>query len=172
MSSSQYQGLTINFCHDITISPKGANQPLGGRLVPWNHFPAGKAGASSWWTVVCSQCGFALPVCGISWAPQLPCPWLSPGVCSDLCPLSQWCYLTISSSTIAFSFCLQSVPASGSFPVSWLFTSGGQSIEASASASALPMNVHSWFPLRLTSLISLQSKGLSRVFSSTTVRKH
>ena len=84
-------------------------------------------------------------------------------------PLSQWCYLTISSSD-PFSFCLQSFPASGSFLMSWLFPSGGQSI--GASASVLPLNVQGWFPLGLTGLISLQSKGLSRVFSNTTVQNH
>ena len=86
------------------------------------------------------------------------------------CPLSRWCYLTISSSAAPFSFCLQSFPASGSFPKSCLFTSGGQSIEASA--SVFKMNIQDWFPLGLPGLISLLSKGLSRVFSSTTVRKH
>ena len=79
---------------------------------------------------------------------------------------------TISSSAISFSFCLQSFPASGSFPMRQLFTSGGQSIGASASASVLPMNIQDWFPLELIGLISLPSRGLSRVFSSTTVRKH
>ena len=98
---------------------------------------------------------------------RLPCPSLSPGVCSDSYPLSQWCYLTISSSAALFSFCLQSFPASGSFPMSRVFTSGGQNIGASASASVLPMNIQGWFPLGLTGLISLLSKGLSRVFSST-----
>ena len=86
------------------------------------------------------------------------------------CPLSQWCYPTISSSVVPIS-CLQSFPASGSFSVSQLFVSGGQSIGVSASASALPMNIHSWLLLWLTGLISLQSKGLSRVFSSTMIRK-
>ena len=81
-------------------------------------------------------------------------------------------YLTISSSTIPFSSCLQSFPASGSFPMSQFFESGGQSIGASASASVFSMNVQSWFPLGLTDLISLQSQGLSRVFSNTTVQKH
>ena len=102
----------------------------------------------------------------------LPCPSLSLRVCSNSCPLSQWCYLTISFSATPFSFCLQSFPASGSSPVSQLFTSGGQRIGVSASATALPMNIQSWFPLGLTSLISLQSKELSRVFSNTTVPKH
>ena len=95
-----------------------------------------------------------------------------PGVCSNSCPLSQWCHPTISSSAAPFSFCLQSFPASGYFPVNQLFTSGGQSIGASASESALPMNIQGWFPLGLTGLISLLSKGLSRVFSSTTVWKY
>ena len=103
---------------------------------------------------------------------RLPCPSLSPGICSNLCPLSWWWYLTVSSSAAPFSFCLQSSPASGSFPISWLFTSGGQSIGASASASVLPMNIQDWCPLGLTGLISLQSKGLSRVFSRTIIWKH
>ena len=88
-----------------------------------------------------------------------------------LCPLSRWCHPTISSSVIPFSSCPQSFPPSGSFPISWLFASGGQIIGASASASVLPMNIQDWFPLGWTGLI-LQSKGLSRVFSNTTVQKH
>ena len=88
---------------------------------------------------------------------RLPCPSLSPGACSNSCPLSQWCYLTISSSAAPFS-CPQSFPASGSFPTSQLFESGGQIIVASASASVLPMNIQGWFPLGLTCLISLQSR--------------
>ena len=95
-----------------------------------------------------------------------------PGMCSNSCPLSQWYYLTISSSAISVSFCLQSVPTSGSFPVSQLFASGGQSIRASASESVLPVNIQDWFSLGLTGLMSLLSKRLSRVFSSTTVQKH
>ena len=102
---------------------------------------------------------------------RLPCPSPSPGVCSNSCPLSWWCYPTISSSVVPFSSCLQSFLALGSFKMSWLFTSGGQSIGASASASVLPMNIQGWFPLGLIGLISLQSKGLSRVFSNTTVGK-
>ncbi len=101
-----------------------------------------------------------------------PCPSLSPRVCSNSYPLSQWCYPTISTSAVPFSSCPQSFPESGSFPMSCLFASGGQSIRASASTSALPMNIQSWFPFGLTGLISLKSKGLSRVFSSTTVQKH
>ena len=83
-----------------------------------------------------------------------------------------WCYLTVSSSVILFFSCLQSFPASKSFPISWLFASDDESVRASASAWVLPMNIQGWFPLELTGLISLQSKGLSRVFSNTTVRKH
>ena len=92
---------------------------------------------------------------------KLPCPSPSPGVCSNSCPLSQWCHPTISSCVVPFSSCLQSFPASGSFQMSQFFSSGGQSIGASASAPVLPINIQGWFPLRLTSLISLLSKGLS-----------
>ena len=91
-------------------------------------------------------------------------------VCSNSCPLSRWCHRTTSSSITPFSFCPQSFSALGCFPMSWLFKSGGQSIVGSA--SDLPMNIQGWFPLGLTSLISLLSKGLSRVFSSTTVQRH
>ena len=101
---------------------------------------------------------------------RLPCPSLSTGVCSNSCPLSWWWYPTMSSSVIPFSSCLQSFPPSGSFPMSWLLASDGQSI--GGSASVLPMNIQGWFPLGLTDLISLQSKGLSSLFSSTTVQKH
>ena len=100
------------------------------------------------------------------------CPSLSPGVCSHSRPLSQWCYLTISSSATLISFCLQSFPASWSFPMSQFFSSEGQSIEISTSSSVLPLKIQGWFPLGLTGLISLQSRGLSRVFSSTTIQKH
>ena len=96
----------------------------------------------------------------------------SPEACSDSRLLSQWCHPTISSSVVPFSSCLQSYPASGYFPMSWLFKSGDQSIGTSASASVFPMNIQDWFPLGLTSLISLQPKGLSRVFFNTTVQKH
>ena len=102
---------------------------------------------------------------------RLPCPSLSPRVCSNSCPLSHWYYLTISFSSSSFSSCLQFFPVSGSFPMSWLFTTDGQSIGASTSTSVLPMNIHGWFPLGLTGLISMQSQGLSRVFSST-IWKH
>ena len=91
---------------------------------------------------------------------MLPCPSPSPGVCSNWCPLSRWCYPIISFFVIPFCPCPQSFPASGSFQMSWLLTSGGQSIGASVLASVLPLSIQSWFPLGLTGLISLQSKGL------------
>ena len=112
----------------------------------------------------CSTPGFPVP----SPTPRV----YSPRVYSNSCPLSRWCHPTISSSVIPFSSCLQSFSASGSFQKSQFFTSGGQSIGVSASESVLPMNIQDWFPLGWTGWISLQSKGLSRVFSSTTVQKH
>ena len=101
-----------------------------------------------------------------------PCPSPTPGLYSNSCPLSRWCHPNISSSVIPFSSRFQSFPASGSFPMSQFFASGSQSIGVSASASVLPMNIQGWFPLGLTGQISLQSKGLLRVFSNTTVQKH
>ena len=101
-----------------------------------------------------------------------PCPSPTPRVYPNSCPSSQWCHSAISSSVVPFSSCPQSLPASGSFPVSQLFTSGGQSIGVLAPASVLPMNIQDWSPLGWTGWISLQSKGLSRVFSNTTVQKH
>ena len=100
-----------------------------------------------------------------------PCPSPTPGVHPNPCPLCWWCHPTISSSVVPFSSCPQSFPASGSFQMSQLFTSGGQSIGVSASASVLPMNTQDWFPLGWTDWISLQSKELSRVFSNT-IQKH
>ena len=102
---------------------------------------------------------------------RIPDPSPIPGAYSNSCPLSRWCHPNISSSAVPFSSLRQSFPASGSFPVSQLFASGGQSIGASASATVLPMNIQDWFPLGLTGLI-FQSKELSRVFSNTTVQKH
>ena len=101
-----------------------------------------------------------------------PCPSPAPRVHSNSCPSSWWCHPAISSSVVPFSSCPQSLPASDSFPMSQLFASGGQSIGVSASASVLPMNTQGWSPLEWTGWISLQSKGLSRVISSTTVQKH
>ena len=101
-----------------------------------------------------------------------PCPSPTPGVHPNPCPLSRWCHPTISSSAVLFFSCLQSFPASGSFQMSQLFASGGQSIRVSASTSVLPMNTQDWTPLGWTGRISLQSKGLPRVFSNTTFQKH
>ena len=103
---------------------------------------------------------------------RLPCPSPTPRACSNWCPSSRWCHATISSSVDPFSSCPHSLPASGSFPMSQLFTSGGQSIGVSASASVLPMNTQDWSPLGWTRWISLQAKIFSRVFSKTTVQKH
>ena len=103
---------------------------------------------------------------------RLPCPSTTPGAYSNSCPSSQWCHPTISSSVVPFSSRPQSFPATGSFPRSQFFASGGQSIGVSASTSVLPMNTQDWSPLGWTGWISLQSKGLSRVFSNTTVQKH
>ena len=101
-----------------------------------------------------------------------PCPSPTPGVYSNSCPSSQWCHPAISSSVVPFSSCPQSLPASGSFPMTQLFTRGGQSSGVSASASVLPLNTQHWSPLGWTGWISLQPKGLSRIFSNTTVQKH
>ena len=101
-----------------------------------------------------------------------PCPSPTPGVHLNSCPLSPWCHPAISSSVVPFSSCRQSLPASGSFPISQLFTWDGQSIGVSAWASVLPMNTQDWSPLGWTGWISLHFKGLSRVFSNTTVQKH
>ena len=98
-----------------------------------------------------------------------PCPSPTPGACSNSCPSSQWWHPIILSSVIPFSYCFQSLPASGCFPTGQSFTSGGQCIGVSASASALPINIHDWFPLGLTSLISLQPMELSKVFFNITV---
>ena len=105
-------------------------------------------------------------------AHQASCPSPTPGIYSNSCPLSRWCHPAISSSIVLFSSCLQSFPASGSFQMSQLFALGGQSIRVSASASVFPMNTQDWSPLGWTVWISLQSKGLSRIFSNTTVQKH
>ena len=103
---------------------------------------------------------------------RFPCPSTTPRVYPNSCPLCPWCHPAISSSVIPFSSCPKSLPASGSFPMSQLFASGGPSIGVSASVSVLPMNTQNWSPLGWTGWISLQSKGLTRVFSNTTVQKH
>ena len=119
----------------------------------------------------CSVMSYSLQLDGLQHA-RLHCPSPTPRACSNSCSLSRWCHANISSSAIPFSSCLQSFPASGSFRMSQFFTSGSQSIGVSASASVLPKNIQDWFPLGWTGLTSLQSKGLSRVFSNTTVQKH
>ena len=111
----------------------------------------------------------SLPPYGLQHS-RLLCPSLAPWVCSRSYPFR--CCLTMSASVAQISFCFQSFPAIGSFPMNWLFALGGQSIEASISAWILPMNIQGWFPLGLTDLISLQSNKLSRVFSSNTIWKH
>ena len=113
----------------------------------------------------------SLPLHGLQHS-RPPCPSPTPRVYSNSCPLSRWCHPTILSSIIPFSSHLQSFPASGSFQISQFFASGGQNIGVSASTSILPMNIQDWFPLGWTGWISLQSKGLSRVFSNTTAQKH
>ena len=150
---------SIIFILWIKLRPMKCWFHLANKWLPWYVYLA----------VVQSLSHVRLPQPHGLWCIRLPCPSLSPGVCSNLCPLSQWCHPTISSSVAPVSFWLQSFPAWGSFTGSQLFTSGGQSIGVSASASVLPMNIQGWFPL---GLVSLLSKGLSRVFSSTTVWKY
>ena len=118
----------------------------------------------SWVQFSCSVMSNSLRPHGLQHA-RLPCPSPAPRACSNSCSSSQWCRPTISSSVIPFSSCLQSFPASGSFPMSQFFTSDGQSIGASASASVLPMSIQDWFPLWWTSWISLLSKGLGSIIS-------
>ena len=130
------------------------------------------------WTTTWITVQFSCSVVSDSLQPHEPqharplCPSPTPRVYPNPCPLSQWCHPTISSSVIPFSSCFQSFPASGSFQMSQLFRSGSQCIGVSASASDLTMNIQDWFPLGWTGWISLQTKGLSRVFSNTTVQKH
>ena len=129
-------------------------------------------------TLMISSIQFSLSVMSDSSRPhgpqhaRPPCPLPTARLYSNSSPLSRWCHPTISSSVVPFSYCLQSFPASGSFQISQLFISVGQNIGVSASTSVLPMNTQEWFPLGWTGRISLQSKGLSRVFSNTTVQKH
>ena len=118
---------------------------------------------TQWWPTLCDPMNRSTP--GLPVHHQLP-------EFTQTCPLSGWCHLTISSSVIPFSSCLQPFPASRSFQMSHFFPSGSQSTGVSASASVLPMNIQNWFLLGWTSWISLQSKGLSRIFSNTTVQKH
>ena len=154
------------------------------RILEWVTISCNKYILLHWWIYMHKDrwvCFLLLLSCSVmsnSWRPhvlqhaRLPCPLPSPRVCSNSCPLSQWCHPTISPSVIPYTSCLQSFRASESFLMTQLFTSGGQSIGASATASVLPMNIQGWFPLGLTVLISLQPKGLSRIFSNTTVWKN
>ena len=131
-----------------------------------------------YWSFSINSVQFSCSVVSNSLRPQglqhtrPPCPSPTPGVYPNSCPLSQWCHPTISSSVIHFSSCLQTLPALGSFPRRQFYASGGQSIGVSASKSVFPMNTQDWSPLEWTGWISLESKGLSRVFSNTTVQKH
>ena len=137
-------------------------------------------GRGAWWVVVQSVSQWVSCHSVMSWSlrphglqhARPPCPSPIPGAYSDSRPSSRWCHPAISSSVVPFSSHLQSFPASGSFPVSQLFASGGQSSGVSASASVLSMNIQDWFPLGWNGLISLRFMGLSRVFSNTTVQKH
>ena len=146
---------------------------LNTETLVWSWIMA--VGWSYWWCLTSVQ--FSRSVMSNSlWPHELkharpPCPSPTPRVYANSCPLSQWCYPTVSSSVIPFSSCPQSFQASGSFQMRQLFASSGQSIGVSASTSTLPMNMQDWFPLGWIGWISLQSKGLSRVFSNTTVQK-
>jgi len=133
---------------------------------PGYHLLYSLLGSSDQYQFSCSVVSDSLWPHGLQHA-RPPCPSPTPAVYSNSCPLSRWCHPTISSSVVSFSR-LQSFPASGSFQMSQLFASGGQSIGVSASTPVLPMNIQDWFPLGWTGWISLQSKGLSRVFSNTT----
>ena len=163
--------------HLRSLGPQFVNQPLEARdpalLYPFRaHRPTDTDNQ------IFSSVQFSHSVVSNSLRPhesqhtRPPCPSPTPGVYPNSSPLSRWCHPAISSSVIPFSSCPQSFPASGSFQMSQLFASGGQSTGASASTSVLPMNTQDWSPLGWTRWISLQSKGLSRVFSNTTVQKH
>ena len=148
----------------------------------WISFPF-RSPQSNEWSSLCYRVGshsvqFSHSVMTISLQPhglqhaRFPCPSPTLGIYSNSYPLSWWCHPTISSSVVPFSSCLLSFPASGSFPMSQFFAAGDRSTGVSASTSVLPMNTQDWSPLGWTGWISLQSKGLSRVFSNTTVQKH
>ena len=138
---------------------QGMRVQLLGQNIPWSQFSS-----------VAHSCLTLCDPMDCS-TPGFPCPSSTPRVCANSCASRKWCHPTTSLSIIPFS-CLQSFPASGSFPMSQFFTSGGQSIRASASASVLPMNIQDWFSLGWTGWISLQSKELSRIFSNTTFQKN
>ena len=157
--------LCPTLCDPIDDSPPGSPVPgiFQARTLEW--------GAISFSSSVTKSCLILLCLQGLQHA-RLPCPSLPPRVCSNSCPLSRWCCPTILSSVAPFSSFFQSFPTSGSFPMSQLFASHDQNIRASSSVSVLPKNIQGWFPLGLIGLIFLLSKGLSRVFSCTTVWKH
>ena len=176
-------GIKINLTLHIALSTSQASIFFSNHSVHQPHWPS-----PSFWTHHVSSCTrnsfklfplllFSCSVVFNSLRPhglqhaRPPCPSPSPGVCPSSCSLHQWCCPTISSSDALYSFCPQSFPASGTFPMSRLFTSDDQNTGASASASVFPVNIQGWSPLRLTGLILL-STGLSGVFSSTTVQKH
>ena len=158
------------------VFPKKSGKPLIDSGVLVKYWVCGWKCVQFEWRFI-AQFSSVTQWCLTLWSHKLqharpPYPSPTPGAFSNSCPSSWWCHPTISSSVIIFSSHLQSFPASESFPMSQFFTSGGQSIEVSASASVLPMNIQDWFSSGWTGWISLQSKGLSRVFSSTTVQKH
>ena len=167
-----------SMCHYIRRTPVGkchctadSPWPPGLFCVEWNRLAFGYTVPTNGIQFSCSVVSDSLQPHGLQHT-RPPCPSPTPGAYSNSCPLSRWCHPTISSSVVLFSSCLQSFRASASFPVSQFFASGGPSIGVSASASVLPKNIQDLFPLGWTSWISLQSKGLSRVFSNTTVQKH
>ena len=180
--------LTVYKTMDCSPPGSSVHEILQARILEWIAIPFSRG--SSWprdrtwishiagrfftiWTINSVQFGGS--VMSSSWWLQHTrplCPSPTPGAYSNSCPSSRWCHPTTLTSIIPFSSCLQSFPPSGSFPMSQFFASSGQSIGVSASASVLPMNIQDWFPLGWTGWISLQSKGLSRVFSNTTVLKH
>ena len=172
--------LLLAYTHVITFRPTGVIQyhlslP---RFLTFNHISKSQPFNPSSEVLGISSVQFNLSVLSDSLQPlglqhtRPPCPSPTPRVYWNPCPLGHWCHPTISSCVIPFSSCPQSFPTPRSLPVSQLSASGGQSIGVSASASVLPMNIQDWFPLGWTGWISLQSKGLSRVFSNTTIQKH
>ena len=162
------------FCNFALWFFQNKKEPNNANFTSFQREPLGGVLRSESWfdKPYCSVAKSYLTLCDPMNSSTRPCPSLSPEVCSNSCPLSLWCYLTIISSAAPFCFCLQSFPASGYFPMSWLFASGGQYIGTSPLASVPPMNIQGWFPLGLIGLISLLSKGLPRVLSSSTVQKH
>ena len=148
------------FCNFALWFFQNKKEPNNANFTSFQREPLGGVLRSESWfdKPYCSVAKSYLTLCDPMNSSTRPCPSLSPEVCSNSCPLSLWCYLTIISSAAPFCFCLQSFPASGYFPMSWLFASGGQYIGTSPLASVPPMNIQGWFPLGLTCLISLQPR--------------